>query len=118
MRILYSAVLFAFVIGSRVAAQSPAAACSPQAYFEFQVAEPAVAIADTTSPIKLTGSGDRRPVNLVQFVVDTSGRAEVRSFKMLRVADSVLVKALYEQLSERRFVPAKVGACRVRQMYQ
>ena len=120
MKALYAAVLFGFLIGSRMAAQSPTPSCPTEAYFEYQVNRDHVAhaLADTAQHIKLTGMTDRRAPNLVQFIVDITGRAELRSFKMLRVADSALVGELHEQLAALRFESARVGTCRVRQLYQ
>ena len=78
MKALYPAVLFGLLIGSRMAAQSPTPSCPSEAYFEYQVNRDHVAhaLADTAQHLKLTGMTDRRAPNLVQFIVDTTGRAE------------------------------------------
>ena len=106
------------LVATKVHAQTPAAPCSPKQYLEFQVERKVRPVADSTPGPRLTGTEQRQPVNLVQFVVDTAGSAEMASFQVLRMADSSLVRQLWEQLPARRFVPAQIKECRVRQIYQ
>ena len=55
---------------------------------------------------------------LVQFVVDTAGRAEVSSFKVLKSSNDQFTRAVENALPLMRFVPAEVGGRKVRQLVQ
>jgi protein TonB len=55
---------------------------------------------------------------LVQFVVDTTGRAERVSLKVLKSSHESFSNAVREALSCMRYLPAEVGGRRVRQLVQ
>ena len=118
MKASYLVFGMALLTANRGLAQAPNAACSPKVHLVFQVEKSVRPVADSAPGPRLTGTAERRPENLVQFVVDTTGSAEMASFQVLRAADSSLVRQLREQLPARRFVPAEIKSCRVRQMYQ
>ncbi len=54
----------------------------------------------------------------VQFVVDTTGRADVSSFQVLRSSNNLFTDAVRSVLPHMRFVPAEVGGRKVRQLVQ
>jgi TonB family protein len=53
---------------------------------------------------------------VAQFVVDTSGRADMRTFKVLRSAEEAFSQAVRESVSSARFRAAKRDGLKVRQM--
>lgn len=50
----------------------------------------------------------------VQFVVDTTGVADVRSLKMLRATDTQVARAVAEAIPRYPFYPAQLGSCNVK----
>ena len=55
---------------------------------------------------------------LAQFVVDTSGRVEPGSIRVLRTSHPLFAQAVERVLPLARFVPAEAGSRRVRQLVQ
>ena len=55
---------------------------------------------------------------LAQFVVDTTGRAEMGSYKVLKTTHELFGNAVKNALSGMRFIPAEVGGRKVRQLVQ
>ena len=55
---------------------------------------------------------------LAQFVVDTSGRAEMNSYKVLKTTHELFGNAVKNALPGMRFIPAEVGGRKVRQLVQ
>jgi TonB family protein len=53
---------------------------------------------------------------LVQFVVDTTGRADMRTFKVLRSTDFGFTFAVRDVLPRMKFLPAELHGRKVRQM--
>ena len=91
-----------------------------QAYFEFQVEKPVVPAPGSSQPRYpdiLRQAGVEGEV-LAQFVVDTSGRAEPSSFKVLRSSHDLFAQAVKSALPGMRFIPAEVGGKRVKQLVQ
>jgi TonB family protein len=89
------------------------------AYFEFQV---------TQTVRQLSGHPPAYPPALleahigghvlVQFVVDTTGRPEMRTFKVLMSSNPMFADAVREALPSMRYEPAKLQGRRVRQVVQ
>jgi len=52
------------------------------------------------------------------FVVDTTGRADVASFKVIRTTHELFATAVKNALPRMRFIPAEVGDRKVRQLVQ
>ena len=114
MRILLTSallVLLAIAMG-----QTPACADST-VHFEFEVSPPARWLTDTTGAVRPTPAV-RDPSNLIQFVVDTLGAPQPRTFRALRVTDSALVAEARRTFSSWRYAPALLNGCRVRQLVQ
>ena len=89
-------------------------------YFEFQVERPAKRLADSVVlhyPDMLRSarmSGDL----LVQFVVDTSGRALPETFKVIKSTHELFTQSVRSALPNMRFAPATIGGKPVRQLVQ
>src|SRR5688500_16500516 len=89
----------------------PAVMPGAKPYFEFQVEKAVVPEARSAAPrypdaLRLAGVEGEV---LAQFVVDTAGRAEVSSFKVLKSSNDQFTKAVENALPQMRFVPAEVG---------
>ena len=92
---------------------------SDQPYFDFQVEKAAAAIPGVAPayPEMLKSSGVEGEA-LVQFVVDTTGRAELGSFKVLRASHDAFGQAVRSALPRMRFLPAEIGGRKVRMLVQ
>ena len=55
---------------------------------------------------------------LAQYVVDTTGRADVASLEVLKASDPAFVRSVREALAGMRFTPATLRGQRVRQLVQ
>lgn len=55
---------------------------------------------------------------LVEFNVDTTGRADVKSLRVLKSSHADFTRAVREVLPRMRFSPAELDGCRVRQIVQ
>src|SRR5688572_4463068 len=92
----------------------------PPAYFEFQVEKPVLAKPDNPPP-RYPAHLRARSVHgevVAQFVVDTTGRAEMRTFKVLEASHEDFVKAVRDVVPRMRFTPAEIAGCKVRQIVQ
>ncbi|MGQ0539472.1 MAG: energy transducer TonB [Gemmatimonadaceae bacterium] len=91
-----------------------------QPYFEFQVEKPVVQAPGSSQPRYpdiLRQAGVEGEV-LAQFVVDTTGRAEANSFKVLKSSHDLFAQSVRSSLSGMRFIPAEVGGRKVKQLVQ
>jgi protein TonB len=91
-----------------------------QTYFEFQV-EKQVAPAPGNSPPRypdMLRSANVEGEVLVQFVVDTTGRVERGSIKVLKSSHDLFTNATQQALNGMRFYPAEIGGRKVKQLVQ
>jgi protein TonB len=91
-----------------------------QPYFDFQVEKPVVmapGAGGPTYPEMLRSAGIEGTV-LAQFVVDTTGRADMSTFKVLRSDNDLFSNAVKTALGRMRFLPAEVGGRKVKQLVQ
>lgn len=90
-----------------------------QTYFEFQVEKPVVGVPGSGPryPEILKSAGVEGEV-LAQFVVDTTGRADVSSYKVLKTSHELFALAVKNALPGMRFLPAEVGGKKVKQLVQ
>ncbi len=91
-----------------------------QTYFSFQVekqVEPISSTQQVAFPEALRSSGVGGEV-AAQFVVDTLGRVESGSFKVLKATNDLFAAAVRSHLPRMRFYPAEVGGRKVRQLVQ
>lgn len=91
-----------------------------QPMFEFQVDKPAAALPGSASPAypEMLKSSGVEGSALVQFVVDTLGRAEVGSFKVLQSTHDAFGASVRLSLPRMRFLPAEAGGRKVRMLVQ
>jgi TonB family protein len=90
-----------------------------QAYFEFQVertVQPLSGKAPEYPPALLESHIGGRV--LAQFVVDTSGVPDMRTFKVLESPSAMFSEAVREAVRSMRYVPAMYKGRRVRQVVQ
>jgi len=91
-----------------------------QTYFEFQVEKPAEMLAESPKPkypSVLESSGIAGEVQ-AQFVVNSSGRADMDSFKVLRSTNELFTQAVRNVLPRMKFSPAMIGGKPVNQLVQ
>lgn len=100
-----------------------AQACAPPArpYFEFQVERPAAFIADTTvspRPVTVRSPRDAPRGTLVSFVVDTLGRPDSTTYRVIRDVEPGLAEEGRAVVGKWRYHPARVSGCVVPQLVQ
>ncbi len=91
-----------------------------QPYFDFQVEKPVVMAPGATGPSypdMLRSAGIEGTV-LAQFVVDTTGRAEMSTFKVLKTDNDLFSTSVKNALTRMKFLPAEVGGRKVKQLVQ
>lgn len=59
-----------------------------------------------------------RGATMVRYVVDTTGRADMRTFQVLHATHAEFAEAVREAMPLMRFTPAKIGEARVRQLVE
>jgi len=115
--VFYSVVQVEMGIQSNVTvAQGSVAENQGLAYFDFQVEKPVAPIPGSGSPRYpqvLLSAGVEGQV-LGQFVVDTLGRVELGSFKVIRSDHDLFTAAVRSALPAMRFLPAEVGGRKVK----
>jgi len=91
-----------------------------QTYFEFQVEKQVAPAPGNPSPRypDMLRSANVEGEVLVQFVVDTSGRVEMPTFKVLKSSHDLFTNAVRQALSTMRFYPAEIGGRKVKQLVQ
>lgn len=92
----------------------------PRAYFEFEVekqVQQRSGAALLRYPPALRSANIEGTV-LIQFVVDTTGVADMRTFKVLKASHADFVKAVRDALPRMTFYPAEIGGHKVKQMIQ
>ncbi|GJG86066.1 hypothetical protein tb265_12470 [Gemmatimonadetes bacterium T265] len=102
-------------------AAAPAAAARPEStYLATQVdtlAEPNPATFVPRYPPALRARGVRGTV-VVQFVVDTAGRPDMGTFKVLSSSDTAFTTAVRTAVARTDFLPALLDGRKVRQLYE
>ena len=93
---------------------------SDQPYFEFQVEKPVVPAPGSAQPrypdmLRLAGVEGEV---LAQFVVDTTGKAEPNSLKILKSSHDLFIQSVKNALPQMKFIPAEVGGRKVKQLVQ
>jgi periplasmic protein TonB len=93
---------------------------SGEPMFASQVDKPAMAHAGNPIPSYpgLLESSRIEGRVLVQFVVDTLGHPDMKSFKVLESSNELFVQSLKSALPRWRFYPAEAGGRKVRQIVQ
>ena len=91
-----------------------------QPYFEFQVEKPALQRDGNPNP-KYPSMLETSRVEgevLAQFVVDTLGKADMSTFKVLQASNDLFASSLKTTLPQWRFFPAEAGGHKVKQIVQ
>lgn len=91
-----------------------------QPYFEFQVekqVQTAPGSAHPQYPAMLKSANVEGEV-LAQFVVNTDGRADLSTFKVLKSTHDLFTKSVRTALPDMRFTPAEIGGHKVKQLVQ
>lgn len=91
-----------------------------QPYFDFQVEKPAATMPGQQGPAypdMLRTAGIEGTV-MAQFVVDTTGRADMSTFQALKSDNDLFTSAVKNALQRMRFLPAEVGGRKVKQLVQ
>jgi protein TonB len=91
-----------------------------QTYFEFQVEKQVAQIPGSVNlryPDMLRSANVEGEV-LAQFVVDTTGRVERGSIKILKSSHDLFTNAVQQALNTARYYPAEIGGRKVKQLVQ
>jgi periplasmic protein TonB len=91
-----------------------------QTYFEFQVEKTAGTVPGQGAPVfpPMLQSANVEGEVLAQFVVDTTGRVDMNSFKILKSTHEMFTQSVKNWLSHARYSPAEIGGRKVRQLVQ
>jgi protein TonB len=91
-----------------------------QAYFEFQVEKQVAPHAGNPGPRypDMLRSANVEGEVLAQFVVDTTGRADMGTFKVLKSSHDLFTNAVRSTLPNMRFYAAEIGGRKVKQLVQ
>jgi protein TonB len=99
---------------------TPAPVNSDQTFFEFQVEKQVAPFPGNTAPRypDMLRSANVEGEVLAQFTVDTTGRAEMSTFKVLKSTHDLFTNAVRASLPNMKFYPAEVGGRKVKQLVQ
>jgi protein TonB len=91
-----------------------------QPYFEFQVEKPALPREGNPNPKypSMLESSRVEGEVLAQFVVDTLGKADMSTYKVLQSSNDLFSSSLKTTLPQWRFYPAEAGGHKVKQIVQ
>jgi protein TonB len=106
-----------------VASTDSATALRPsngEAYAEREVEKPVMQAPNSAAPVypDILRQAGVEGEALVSFVVDTTGRVEIGSFRVIRTTHELFIAAVRNALPRMRFIPAEVGSNKVRQLVQ
>jgi protein TonB len=107
-------------IAKGVVGGTPAPVNSDQTYFEFQVEKQVAPYPGNTAPRypDMLRSANVEGEVLAQFVVDTSGKAEMSTFKVIKSTHDLFTNSVRASLPNMKFYPAEVGGKKVKQLVQ
>jgi len=107
-------------IAKGVVGGTPQPVNSDQPYFEFQVEKQGAPYPGNTAPRypDMLRSANVEGEVLAQFVVDTTGRAEMNTFKVIKSTHDLFTNAVKASLPNMKFYPAEVGGKHVKQLVQ
>ena len=107
-------------IAKGVVGGTPTPVNDNQTYFEFQVEKQVSPYPGNSAPRypDMLRSANVEGEVLAQFVVDTSGRADMGSFKVLKSTHDLFTNAVKSALPNMKFYAAEVGGKHVKQLVQ
>jgi TonB family protein len=99
---------------------APTRVTDNQTYFEFQVEKQVSPMPGNPAPRypEILRAANISGDVLTQFVVDTSGNADMHSFKVLKTSHDLFTAAVRGALPTMHFYPALVGGRKVKQLVQ
>ncbi len=91
-----------------------------QPYFDFQVEKQAGTAPGSQAPEypEMLRSANVEGEVLAQFVIDTTGRADASTFKVLKSTNDAFTDAVKRDLPRMRFFPAEIGGRKVKELVQ
>ena len=91
-----------------------------QPYFEFQVEKQVAPMPNNAGPRypDMLRSANVEGEVLAQFVVDTTGRADMSTFKVLKSTNDLFTNSVKNVLPKWHFYPAETGGRKVKQVVQ
>ena len=101
-------------------ATARAPATDREFYLDHQLEKPVMQAPNSYAPVypDILRQAGVEGQALVSFVVDTTGRVDVTSFKVVRATHDLFVKAVRDALPRMQFIPAELGDRKVRQLVQ
>jgi protein TonB len=107
-------------IAKGVVGGTPTPVNDNQTYFEFQVEKQVTPYPNNTAPHypDMLRSANVEGEVVAQFVVDTTGRADMSKFQVLKSTHDLFTNAVKSALPQMKFYPAEVGGKKVRQLVQ
>jgi TonB family protein len=102
------------------ASDRPGAPAGGDVFFDWQVEKLALMVPGSRGPVypALLRSAGIEGTVLVQFVVDTLGRADLTTLQVLQSEHAFFTSAVKHALERMRFLPAEIGEHRVPQLVQ
>lgn len=106
--------------GSTIGTGSPMSSGGSSTYSAWQVEKAVVPLAGNPKPEypSMLQSGRVEGEVLAQFVVDTTGRVDMSSFRTIQATNELFVQSVRRALAEWKFRPAEVEGRKVKQLVQ
>ena len=106
--------------GGRDTGIAPGTQAADPVYFETQVEKPVMPAPGSPAPRypELLKSAGVEGEVVASFVVDSAGRADPATFRILKSANALFDAAVKAALPAMRFIPAEVGGRKVKQQVQ
>jgi periplasmic protein TonB len=97
-----------------------ATATDREFYFEYQLEKPVMQAPNSATPVypDILRQAGVEGATLVSFVVDTTGRVDPGSLKVVHTTHELFTRAVRDALPRMRFIPAELGEKKVRQLVQ
>ena len=107
-------------IAKGIVGGTPQPVNTEQTFYEFQVEKQVQPMPNNPTPRypDMLRSANVEGEVLAQFVVDTTGRADMSTFKVLKETHAMFTAAVKSTLPNMKFYPAEVGGRRVKQLVQ
>jgi hypothetical protein len=107
-------------VATAASRKAPASNEATGVFFEFQVDRHVTLLPD--NPVipypRMLRSANIEGEVLAQFIVDTTGHADMRTFKVLNTTHDLFTNSVKAALPSIRFMPAEIGNRKVRQVVQ
>jgi protein TonB len=114
-----------FVIGgaknsSTIGSSGPTANGGSSTYSAWQVEKAVVPLSGNPKPEypSMLQSGHVEGEVLAQFVVDTTGRVDMSTFRAIQATNELFVQSVRRAVAEWKFLPAEAGGRKVKQLVQ